>query len=183
MLQSINKGIFLGSQKPQFEFSVPKVPKSPEELSMIRLNDMFKKQLVKIQRFNRHKNNVTNFQENFDNVPESTEFDYQDISSNTQVVEDPIDSNEGQVIEQGGLDHSKFLEVPLKGLKNKTIKLANKFLSLFTIIQFSNSRCQATSSSSDYEGFCFHRVECFKRNGTAIGFCANGYGVCCVGEY
>lgn len=75
---------------------------------------------------------------------------------------------------------SKFLEEPWRAFKNKTMKLANKFLSLFTIIEFPNSRCQATSASSVYDGICYHRSECENLNGTAIGQCANGYGVCCV---
>lgn len=75
---------------------------------------------------------------------------------------------------------SKFLEEPWRAFKNKTMKFANKFLSLFTIIEFPNSRCQATSASSVYDGICYHRTECENLNGTAIGQCANGYGVCCV---
>lgn len=75
---------------------------------------------------------------------------------------------------------SKFLEEPWRAFKNKTMKFANKFLSLFTIIEFPNSRCQATSASSVYEGTCYHGTECETLNGTAIGQCANGYGVCCV---
>lgn len=78
---------------------------------------------------------------------------------------------------------SKFLGEPWGAFKNKTMKLANKFLSLFTIIQFPNSRCQATSASSVYEGTCYHRTECESLNGTAIGQCADGYGVCCVCKY
>lgn len=77
----------------------------------------------------------------------------------------------------------KFLEKPWRAFKNKTMKIANKFLSLFTIIEFPNSRCQATSASSTYEGTCYHRAECENLNGTAIGQCANGYGVCCVCKY
>lgn len=79
-----------------------------------------------------------------------------------------------------GDDRSKFLEVPLQKLKNKTFTFANKLFSLFTIIQFPNSRCVANSASSEYEGTCFHASECTKMNGTAIGNCASGYGVCCV---
>lgn len=76
--------------------------------------------------------------------------------------------------------HGKFLEEPLMALKNKTIKFAHKFLSLFTIVQFPNSRCQANGASGDYEGTCYHATECDSLNGTAFGECAEGYGVCCV---
>lgn len=78
---------------------------------------------------------------------------------------------------------SKFLEEPWRAFKNKTMKIANKFLSLFTIIEFPNSKCQATSASSTYDGTCYHQTECENLNGTAIGQCANGYGVCCVCMY
>lgn len=81
---------------------------------------------------------------------------------------------------KSALRNVKFLEEPLQALKNKTMKFANKFFSLFTVIEFPNSRCQANSASSDYEGTCYTRVECDKLNGTAIGECANGYGVCCI---
>lgn len=86
-------------------------------------------------------------------------------------------------LHQNKKHQSKFLEEPLNALKNKTMKFANKFLSLFTVIEFPNSRCQATSASSVYEGTCYHRTECDNLNGTAIGQCANGYGVCCVCKY
>lgn len=80
-----------------------------------------------------------------------------------------------------GKVHSKFFEEPLMALKNKTMKFAHKFLSLFTIIQFPNSRCQANGvNTGDYEGTCYHVTECDSLNGTAIGECAEGYGVCCV---
>lgn len=76
---------------------------------------------------------------------------------------------------------SKFLfEESLMALKNKTMKFANKFFGLFTVIEFPNSRCQANSASSEYEGTCYHRTECENLNGTSVGECANGYGVCCV---
>lgn len=80
-------------------------------------------------------------------------------------------------------DKSKFLEVPLTKLKNKTFNLANKLFSLFTIIQFPNSRCLANSVYSAYEGTCYHATECAKLNGTAMGNCAKGFGVCCVCKY
>lgn len=75
---------------------------------------------------------------------------------------------------------SKFLEVPLKKLKQKTLSIANKLFSLFTIIQFPNSKCLANSVNSAYEGTCYHANECAKMNGTAMGNCAKGFGVCCV---
>lgn len=79
---------------------------------------------------------------------------------------------------------SKFMfEESLMALKNKTMKFANKFFGLFTVIEFPNSRCVVNSASSEYEGTCYHRTECESLNGTSVGECADGYGVCCVCKY
>ncbi|XP_015836244.2 uncharacterized protein LOC658432 [Tribolium castaneum] len=64
-------------------------------------------------------------------------------------------------------------------LQNKTKKF-NKFLSLFQIVQFENSECQSSSTFGDYLGTCYHETECSALNGTNLGDCADGYGVCCV---
>ncbi|XP_065173022.1 uncharacterized protein [Atheta coriaria] len=69
---------------------------------------------------------------------------------------------------------------PLETIKNKTKHIANKFLSLFTVIQFANFKCQANSAVSQYEGTCYLASECAERNGVAMGMCAEGHGVCCV---
>lgn len=55
-----------------------------------------------------------------------------------------------------------------------------RFLSIFTILQFENSRCQAQGSFLSYEGTCYHRSECARLGGYVMGACAKGYGVCCV---
>lgn len=73
------------------------------------------------------------------------------------------------------LDESKLLI-----FKNSTKYLANKFLSLFTIIQFPNSPCTFSEAGNYFEGTCYYATECQKLNGDAMGSCANGYGVCCV---
>lgn len=79
---------------------------------------------------------------------------------------------------------SKFMfEESLMALKNKTMNFANKFFGLFTVIEFPNSRCQVNSALSEYEGTCYHRRECESLNGTSVGECAEGYGVCCVCKY
>ncbi|XP_044260176.1 uncharacterized protein LOC123008447 [Tribolium madens] len=64
-------------------------------------------------------------------------------------------------------------------LRNKTKKI-NKFLSLFQIVQFANSQCQSSGTFGDYLGTCYHETECSAMNGTNLGDCADGYGVCCV---
>jgi hypothetical protein len=50
-------------------------------------------------------------------------------------------------------------------------------LSLFTIVQFQNQGCAASSGDN---GTCVTSAECSDRGGVASGPCANGYGVCCV---
>jgi hypothetical protein len=50
-------------------------------------------------------------------------------------------------------------------------------LSLFTIVQFQNQGCAASSGDN---GTCLTTSECSDRGGVASGPCANGYGVCCV---
>ncbi|CAH1118430.1 unnamed protein product [Phaedon cochleariae] len=68
----------------------------------------------------------------------------------------------------------------LWSLKNKTINKINRFFSLFTILQFNNTQCNVTNSAGSYLGICYTASECSNLGGTAIGNCANGYGVCCV---
>jgi len=47
---------------------------------------------------------------------------------------------------------------------------------LFSIVQFKNDPCQATSKN----GTCYTASECEQRNGVNAGSCAQGYGVCCT---
>jgi len=56
-----------------------------------------------------------------------------------------------------------------------------RFLGLFNLIQFSNSRCNSTDS--DKQGVCYTTTECRERGGNAKGNCASGFGVCCLFEY
>jgi hypothetical protein len=50
-------------------------------------------------------------------------------------------------------------------------------LSLFTVVQFQNQGCAASTGDN---GTCMTTAECSGRGGVASGPCANGYGVCCV---
>lgn len=88
------------------------------------------------------------------------------------------------------------LEIDRSGSKNNenTIKTAPKedksksgakkrFLNIFTILQFENARCQAQGNNVNYEGTCYHRMECIENGGVVMGACAKGYGVCCVCKY
>ncbi|KAJ9583664.1 hypothetical protein L9F63_021994, partial [Diploptera punctata] len=58
-----------------------------------------------------------------------------------------------------------------------TVERDGRFLSLFTIVQFQNQGCAASSGDN---GTCLTSAECSERGGVASGHCANGYGVCCV---
>ena len=51
--------------------------------------------------------------------------------------------------------------------------------SLFSIVQFPNQQCTASSSSTTY-GTCYTSSECTAKGGSSDGNCAAGFGVCCV---
>ena len=53
-------------------------------------------------------------------------------------------------------------------------------LSLLKLVRFTNFVCNATSGSN---GTCYTSAECSRIGGVEEGTCADGYGVCCVGEY
>lgn len=110
---------------------------------------------------------------------------YEHVTPNfvSQEAEETDAEEEGEVEVIPESEKSKFLEVPLKQLKNKTLNIASQLFSLFTIIQFPNSKCVANSTTASYEGTCYHATQCAKLNGTAMGNCAQGYGVCCVCTY
>merc|ERR1719430_818017 len=57
-----------------------------------------------------------------------------------------------------------------------------KTFSLFSIVQFPNQVCTASSSSSSSTtyGTCYTSSECSTRGGSGDGNCAAGFGVCCV---
>ena len=57
--------------------------------------------------------------------------------------------------------------------------LFSEQFSLFSIVQFPNQQCTATSSSTTY-GTCFTSSECSSKGGGSDGSCAAGFGVCCV---
>merc|ERR1719369_2069203 len=59
-----------------------------------------------------------------------------------------------------------------------TVKTGKAF-SLFSIVQFPNEGCTATSSATTY-GTCYTATECTEKGGSADGNCAAGFGVCCL---
>jgi len=54
-----------------------------------------------------------------------------------------------------------------------------KTFSLFSIVQFPNQVCIASSSTTT-QGTCYTSSECTEKGGTGDGNCAAGFGVCCV---
>lgn len=52
-----------------------------------------------------------------------------------------------------------------------------KILSMFNVIKFPNTICEADSS---FNGTCYTQSECSSLGGTASGTCAQSFGVCCV---
>jgi len=58
-------------------------------------------------------------------------------------------------------------------------KRTDRMFSLFNVVKFTNSPCQAKSSNY-LQGVCFTDKECSDRGGTEDGNCAAGFGRCCV---
>lgn len=52
-----------------------------------------------------------------------------------------------------------------------------RFLSLFSVVQFKNNECTATSGLT---GVCYSSTDCSDLGGTTSGNCAAGFGVCCI---
>jgi hypothetical protein len=55
----------------------------------------------------------------------------------------------------------------------------DRMFSLFNVVKFKNSGCQATSSAQ-LQGTCYTETECKTKGGSKDGNCAAGFGVCCV---
>ncbi|KAJ8943914.1 hypothetical protein NQ318_019522 [Aromia moschata] len=64
----------------------------------------------------------------------------------------------------------------LWNLKNKTVNKIKKLFSLFTIVNFNNTECNATTAAGTYQGICYTAAECTNMSGSALGDCAGGYG-------
>ncbi|XP_046449578.1 uncharacterized protein LOC124198011 [Daphnia pulex] len=77
-------------------------------------------------------------------------------------------------------DQTAYLSTGSGGLGNNSQAdgdRSSKFISLFSIVRFSNTPC---TTSTGLNGTCFTSSECSKNGGTATGSCASGFGVCCV---
>merc|ERR1719228_1795699 len=73
-----------------------------------------------------------------------------------------------------------FLSTTAENLaESASSKHKGRAFSLFSIVQFPNSGCISSSSSSTY-GTCYTASECETKGGTADGNCASGFGVCCL---
>lgn len=60
-----------------------------------------------------------------------------------------------------------------------------KVFSIFSIVQFKNTGCASTMTSSSSgqsfrNGTCLTNAECLEMGGASSGSCAGGFGVCCV---
>jgi len=55
----------------------------------------------------------------------------------------------------------------------------NRAFSLFNVVKFKNTGCQAASSAS-LQGVCYTSTQCSEHGGTADGNCAAAFGVCCI---
>ncbi|KAK6629389.1 hypothetical protein RUM43_003206 [Polyplax serrata] len=66
---------------------------------------------------------------------------------------------------------------PTEQEEKATSERESRFLSLFTLVEFRNQGCAASSGDN---GTCLTSAECNERGGVASGPCAKGFGVCCV---
>ncbi|XP_026469592.1 uncharacterized protein LOC113373514 [Ctenocephalides felis] len=56
-----------------------------------------------------------------------------------------------------------------------------RFLDLFSIIKFENKPCSLEYDLLETtDGTCYHKTECDRLGGLAVGSCAKGFGVCCI---
>jgi len=70
--------------------------------------------------------------------------------------------------------YGSSLDVQLQEQRNK------RMFSLFNVVKFKNTNCQATSSA-DLQGVCMTKEECDDiSGGSEDGNCAAGFGTCCV---
>lgn len=52
-------------------------------------------------------------------------------------------------------------------------------LSLFTVVRFPNDFC---TGANGYNGTCYKAAQCWAIGGNPSGYCASGFGVCCIGN-
>jgi len=64
-------------------------------------------------------------------------------------------------------------------IKNTTDTRDKRVFSLFSIVQFPNSECTTTDTTTT-KGVCVTSSECTDGSGSASGNCAAGFGVCCI---
>lgn len=60
-----------------------------------------------------------------------------------------------------------------------TEEKASRAFSLFNVVKFKNSACQA-ATDTDLQGVCYTSEECSDNGGTTDGNCAASFGVCCI---
>jgi len=75
---------------------------------------------------------------------------------------------------------SSLAVADISSISNRTETAGKeRAFSLFSIVQFPNAHCTASSSSTTF-GTCYTATECSSVGGTADGNCAAGFGVCCT---
>lgn len=64
-------------------------------------------------------------------------------------------------------------------MTEEVVNRQGKVFSLFSVVNFKNDQCTASSSSS-LKGTCMTAEECSSAGGSSDGNCASGFGVCCL---
>lgn len=123
------------------------------------------------------KNNIHDFLKSYFMKLYSKKFNNSEGTSNRPSAYSKLTDTESDAEEA----EKKFIGGFVSKIKQKAAD-KSKLFSLFTIVQFNNTQCNATSSSVSYVGVCYTGAECNRIEGTAVGNCASGYGVCCVGK-
>ncbi|KAK4878123.1 hypothetical protein RN001_010629 [Aquatica leii] len=182
---------FTQKQRPKFKTTKnstdqSKIPRDDSKLEKtlnVKINDILKSYFYKLhKKMNQagatwgNKEELlednSDFDEDIETLPESSE-----TAGLSQNLFDAVDEAKTEF----NNSKSKFIDPnKLWMIKNSTQFLAKKFLSLFTIIKFPNTMCTGSNGVNVYDGTCYYESECQARNGTAMGSCADGYGVCCV---
>lgn len=128
---------------------------------------------------NNTKNNLHNFLKNYlQKLYSQTYNNTETTAIRPSSFSKLTDTNDGSKADA----ENKFIGGVVSKIKQKAVH-KSKLFSLFTIVQFNNTQCNATSSSVSYLGVCYTAAECNRISGTPVGNCASGYGVCCVGKY
>ncbi|XP_028033642.1 uncharacterized protein LOC114245608 [Bombyx mandarina] len=105
-----------------------------------------------------------------------------DINFNENVFEFRKRSNSIGAIP--GMDYLKYFNSTNDLKRTQSGKISRnqnkRFLGVFQIVKFMHAPC---NSSNGLTGTCVPQHECQTIGGTALGTCADGYGICCVSQF